>query len=82
MQLRLSASLLNLSPFPPSLLLTCLLSAPTPWTLEREAAILHSITCETSMCYGDSGLLAYPLLPAASQNWGQLLKTLFLAQAP
>lgn len=70
MQLCLAGSLLTLPTSPPSLLLTCLLSAPTSWTLERDAALLHSIASETSRCYGDNGLVVGPLLPVASQKLG------------
>lgn len=69
-QLRWSASLLALPPpssLPPA---SHLLPLGPTLTLERDAAVLHSITCETSRCYGDNGLLARPPLPEASQKLG------------
>lgn len=71
-QLRLSGSL---PPAPPTSHLP-FSPLPTP-TLEKAAAILHSVTHETSRCCGDNGLLASLPLPAASQKLGAASKELF-----
>lgn len=76
-QLRLSGSL---SPAAPT---SHLPSSPLPApTLEKAAAILHSVTQETSRCCGDNGLLASLPLPAASQKLGAASEDAVLAQAP
>lgn len=55
-QLQLPASLITLLSFPRSCLSPASSQPPhTPGPGERDAAILHSITCEISRCDGDNG---------------------------